>query len=146
MALFMFTRNILDGKPIDVFNYGRHQRDFTYIDDIVEGVVRVLDRVAQPNQDWSGDSPDPGSSRAPYRLYNIGNHNPVELMQFIEVLESCLGKTAIKNFLPMQNGDVPATYADVDDLIQDVGYHPTTPIEEGIGRFVDWFRDFYDYR
>ncbi|MFO1417547.1 MAG: NAD-dependent epimerase [Methylotetracoccus sp.] len=145
MALFMFTRNILEGRPIDVFNFGQHRRDFTYIDDIVEGVVRVLDRVAEPNPTWSGDSPDPGSSRAPYRLYNIGNHQPVELMRFIEVLENCLGRKAEKNLLPMQDGDVPATYADVDDLIRDVGYRPGTPIEQGIERFVAWFKDYYGY-
>jgi UDP-glucuronate 4-epimerase len=145
MALFMFTRNILEGKPIDVFNYGQHRRDFTYIDDIVEGVVRTLDRVAEPSPDWNGDHPDPGTSKAPYRLYNIGNHQPVELMRFIEVLEECLGRPAEKNFLPMQNGDVPATYADVDDLMRDVGYAPTTPIEVGIGNFVAWYKDYYGY-
>jgi UDP-glucuronate 4-epimerase len=143
MALFLFTRSILRGEPINVFNYGRHKRDFTYIDDIVEGVVRTLDRVAAPNPEWSGDRPDPGTSKAPYRLYNIGNHEPVELMRFIEVLEDCLGKKAEKNFLPMQDGDVPATFADVDDLMRDVGYAPRTPIETGIARFVDWYRDFY---
>jgi len=143
MALFLFTRNILEGKPIDVFNYGNHQRDFTYIDDIVEGVIRVLDRVAAPSPDWNSDKPDPGTSKSPYRLYNIGNHQPVELMRFIEVLEECLGRTAEKNFLPMQDGDVPATYADVDDLIRDVGYQPATPIETGIARFVEWYRDYY---
>ncbi len=143
MALFLFTRNILEGKPIDVFNYGNHQRDFTYIDDIVEGVIRVLDRVATPNPDWNSDKPDPGTSKSPYRLYNIGNHQPVELMRFIEVLEECLGRTAKKNFLPMQDGDVPATYADVDDLIRDAGYQPATPIETGIARFVEWYRDYY---
>lgn len=146
MALFLFTENILKGKPIDVFNYGKHQRDFTYIDDIVEGVVRVLDKTPQPNPQWSGDRPDPGSSLAPYRLYNIGNHKPVELMYFIEVLEECLGKKAQKRFLPMQKGDVAATYADVDDLMQDVGYQPTTPIETGIARFVEWYKAYYDYR
>ncbi len=143
MALFLFTRKILEGKPIDIFNYGRHQRDFTYIDDIVEGVVRTLDKVAEPDPDWNADNPDPGASRAPYRLYNIGNHQPVELMRFIEVLEECLGKKAEKNFLPMQPGDVPATYADVDDLMRDVGYAPRTPIETGIARFVEWYRDYY---
>jgi UDP-glucuronate 4-epimerase len=143
MALFMFTRNILAGKPIDVFNFGHHRRDFTYIDDIVEGVVRVLDNIATPNPDWNGDHPDPGTSKAPYRLYNIGNHQPVELMHFIEVLEDCLGKKAEKNLLPMQSGDVPDTYADVDDLIQDVGYRPATPIETGIANFVRWYKDYY---
>ncbi|MGX2041235.1 NAD-dependent epimerase [Methylocaldum sp. MU1018] len=143
MALFLFTRNILAGKPIDVFNFGHHRRDFTYIDDIVEGVVRVLDNVAAPNPDWNGDRPDPGTSKAPYRLYNIGNHQPVELMRFIEVLEECLGKKAEKNLLPMQSGDVPDTYADVDDLIRDVGYRPATPIESGIANFVRWYKDYY---
>ena len=143
MALFMFTKNIIEGKPIDVFNYGKHKRDFTYIDDIVEGVVRTLDRVAAPNPDWSGDKPDSASSKAPYRLYNIGNNQPVELMRFIEVLEENLGKKAEKNYLPMQQGDVPATYADVDDLMRDVGYAPQTPIETGIARFVAWYKDYY---
>ncbi len=143
MALFMFTKNILEGKPIDVFNFGQHRRDFTYIDDIVEGVVRTLDHVAKPNPDWNGDSPDAGTSKAPYRLYNIGNNQPVELMRFIEVLEKNLGKTAEKNFLPMQLGDVPATCADVDDLMRDVGYVPKTPIETGIARFVEWYKDYY---
>jgi UDP-glucuronate 4-epimerase len=145
MALFMFTRNILDGKPINVFNFGRHRRDFTYIDDIVEGVVRTLDHIAAPNPDWSGDAPDPGTGKGPYRLYNIGNNQPVELMRFIEVLEDCLGRKAEKNYLPMQNGDVLATYADVDDLMRDVGYSPTTPIETGIANFVAWYKDYYGY-
>ncbi len=145
MALFIFTKNILEDKPIDVFNFGKHQRDFTYIDDIVEGVIRTLDHVATPNPEWSSDQPDPGTSPAPYRLYNIGCHRPVELMRFIEVLEQKLGKEAKKNFLPMQKGDVPATYADVDDLMKDTGYAPNTPIEEGIGHFVDWYKDYYGY-
>ncbi|MCI0401641.1 MAG: NAD-dependent epimerase [Gammaproteobacteria bacterium] len=144
MSLFLFTRNILDGKPIDVFNYGNHRRDFTYIDDIVEGVERVIDDVAKPNDVWSGDCPDPGTSRAPYRLYNIGNHNPVALTRYIELLESYLGKKAIKNMLPMQPGDVTDTYADVDDLARDIGYKPSTPIETGISRFVDWYKDYYE--
>jgi UDP-glucuronate 4-epimerase len=143
MALYLFTKAILAGRPIDVFNHGRMQRDFTYIDDIVEGVVRVLDRVPQGNPEWSGDAPDPGSSRAPYALYNIGNHSPVELMYLIEVLEEALGKKAEKNFLPLQPGDVPATYADVDDLMRDVGFRPSTPIEEGVGRFVAWYREYH---
>ena len=143
MALFIFTKNILTNKPINVFNYGNHQRDFTYIDDIVQGVVRVLDKVAQPNPDWSGDMPDSGTSKAPYRLYNIGNHNPVELIKFIEVLEDCLGMKAEKNLLPLQEGDVQATYADVTDLIKDVDYQPSTPIETGISRFVEWYKEFY---
>ena len=143
MALFIFTKRILAGEPIDVFNHGHHKRDFTYIDDIVEGVIRTLDNVATPNPDWSGATPDSGTSNAPYRLYNIGSNNPVELSRFIEVLEECLGRKAEKNYLPMQPGDVPATYADVQDLIDDVGYRPETPVETGIKRFVDWYRDFY---
>ena len=143
MALFMFTKNILAGKPIDVFNFGQHKRDFTYIDDIVEGVVRTLDHVAVPNPEWSGDQPDPATSKAPYRIYNIGNNQPVELMRFIEVLEECLGLAAVKNFLPMQQGDVPATYADVDALMRDVGYAPKTPIETGVARFVEWYKDYH---
>jgi UDP-glucuronate 4-epimerase len=143
MALFMFTRNILAGKPIDVFNYGNHRRDFTYIDDIVEGVVRVLDRVPAPNPDWNGDAPDSASSNAPYRLYNIGNNQPVELMHYIEVLEDCLGMKAEKNMLPLQPGDVPATYADVTDLVRDVGYKPDMSVEQGIANFVAWYKDYY---
>ena len=143
MALFMFTKNILEGRPINVFNFGQHRRDFTYIDDIVEGVLRTLDRVAAPNPEWRGDRPDPATSKAPYRLYNIGNNQPVELLHFIEVLEGCLGIAAEKNFLPMQQGDVPATYADVDALAHDVGYAPATPIETGIARFVEWYKDYY---
>ncbi|MGZ8243844.1 NAD-dependent epimerase [Methylomagnum sp.] len=145
MALFKFTKSILEGRPIDVFNFGKHRRDFTYIDDIVEGVVRTLDNVATPNPAWNGDAPDPGTGKAPYRLYNIGNHQPVELMRFIEVLEDCLGKQAEKNYLPMQDGDVPATYADVDDLMRDVGYAPATPIETGIANFVAWYKDYYGH-
>jgi UDP-glucuronate 4-epimerase len=144
MALFLFTKAILEGKPIDVFNRGQMRRDFTYVDDIVEGVARVMDRVAEPNREWSGDEPDPGTSRAPYRLYNIGNNQPVELMHMIATLEACLGKSAEKNMLPMQPGDVPATYADVDDLVRDVGFKPATPIEVGIRRFVDWYRSYYE--
>jgi UDP-glucuronate 4-epimerase len=143
MALFLFTKAILEGRPIDVFNEGRMRRDFTYIDDIVEGVVRVTDRVAAANPRWSGDEPDPGTSVAPYRLYNIGNHNPVELMRLIEVLEKAIGRVAVKRLLPMQPGDVPATYADVDDLMRDAGFKPATPIEEGVARFVAWYREFY---
>ena len=143
MALFKFTHNILAGKPIDVFNYGNHRRDFTYIDDIVEGVVRVLDRVPEPNPEWSGDAPDSATSTAPYQLYNIGNNQPVELMRYIEVLEACLGKEAEKNMLPLQAGDVPATYADVTDLVRDVDYKPDMSIEQGIANFVDWYRDYY---
>jgi len=146
MALFIFTRKILAGKPIDVFNHGKHKRDFTYIDDIVEGVVRCIDRVATPNPDWRSDLPDPGTSQAPYRLYNIGCHQPVQLMDFIEILEKNLGMKAEKNFLPMQQGDVPATYADVDDLMRDTGYRPRTSIEEGIARFVEWYKDYYGFQ
>lgn len=143
MAYFSFTRAILAGQPIDVFNNGRMQRDFTYIDDVVEGVVRVMDRIPSPDQDWSGDRPDPGTSYAPYRIYNIGNNRPVELLRFIEVLEECLGKKAAKNLLPMQAGDVLATCADVDGLMRDVGFRPETSIEEGLGRFVGWYLDYY---
>ena len=143
MALFLFTRKILAGEPIDVFNYGNHRRDFTYIDDIVEGVIRVLDRVPQPNPEWSGDHPDSATSNAPYALYNIGNQQPVELKRYIEVLEECLGKKAIQNLLPLQPGDVPDTYANVEDLVRDTGYRPDTSVEEGIANFVAWYRDFY---
>lgn len=143
MALFLFTKAILEGKPINVFNYGNHRRDFTYIDDIVEGVIRTLDKVAAPNPDWSGDKPDPATSKAPYRLYNIGSNSPVELLRYIEVLETCLGKKAEKNLLPLQPGDVPDTYADVDALVEDVDYRPGTPVEEGVKNFVEWYRDFY---
>ena len=143
MALFKFTHNILAGKPIDVFNHGNHRRDFTYIDDIVEGVIRVLDRIPVPDPEWSGDAPDSATSTAPYRLYNIGNNNPVELMRYIEVLEECLGKKAEKNMLPLQPGDVPATYADVSELVRDVDYKPDMSIEKGIANFVDWYRDYY---
>ena len=143
MALFKFTRQILAGEPIDVFNYGNHRRDFTYIDDIVEGVIRVLDRPAEPDPDWSGEHPDSATSSAPYRLYNIGNHEPVELMRYIEVLEESLGRKAEKNLLPLQPGDVPDTYADVEDLVRDTGYRPKMPVEEGIARFVTWYREYY---
>jgi UDP-glucuronate 4-epimerase len=143
MSLFLFTRKILASEPIDVFNFGQHARDFTYIDDIVEGVIRTLDKVATPNPEWNGIEPDPGTSAAPYRLYNIGNNNPVELMYFIECIEKALGKTARKNMLPMQPGDVPKTFADVDALVVDIGFQPKTPIEVGVQRFVDWYKDFY---
>ena len=146
MALFLFARAILAGNEIDVFNYGKMQRDFTYIDDIVEGVKRVVDNIPQGNIDWSGSSPDPATSYAPYRIYNIGNNNPVELLYFIETIERCLGKVAKKNLLPIQAGDVPATYADVDDLMADVGFRPSTRIEEGIRKFVDWYIEFYGVR
>jgi UDP-glucuronate 4-epimerase len=143
MALFKFTKNILAGESIPVFNYGRHRRDFTYIDDIVEGVVRVLDRPAQPNPDWNGDTPDSATSRAPYRLYNIGNNNPVELMHYIDTLEKCLGMTAEKELLPLQPGDVPDTYANVEDLVADLDYKPATSVEEGVANFVSWYRGYY---
>ncbi|WP_298272576.1 NAD-dependent epimerase [Geobacter sp.] len=143
MALFLFTRAILEGRPIDVYNHGKMQRDFTYIDDIIEGVTRVVDRIPAPDTAWSGASPDPGTSYAPYRIYNIGNNSPVELLTFIETIERCLGTTARKNLLPIQPGDVPATCADVDDLMRDVGFRPATSIEEGIGRFVAWYREYF---
>jgi len=144
MALFLFTRAILEGEPIDVFNEGKMRRDFTYIDDIVEGVKRVTDLTPAPNREWRGDAPDPGTSYAPYRIYNIGNNSPVELLRFIEALEEKLGRKAIRNLLPIQPGDVPATCADVDDLTRDTGFRPKTTIEEGIGRFVDWYRGYYN--
>jgi UDP-glucuronate 4-epimerase len=143
MALFLFTDAILKGRPIQVFNHGRMQRDFTYIDDIVEGVVRVMGRLPAPNPAWSGERPDPGTSYAPYKIYNIGNNQPVALNAFIATIESVLGRTAQKEFLDMQPGDVPATYADVDDLMADVGFKPATPIREGIERFVAWYTSYY---
>lgn len=144
MALFLFTRAILEGEPIDVFNEGKMRRDFTYIDDIVEGVKRVTDLTPAPDREWSGAAPDPGTSYAPYRIYNIGNNSPVELLRFIEALEEKLGRKAIRNLMPIQPGDVPATCADVDDLMRDTGFRPKTTIEEGIGRFVDWYRGYYN--
>jgi len=143
MALFLFTKAILEGRPIDVFNHGKMRRDFTYIDDIVEGVIRTSDKIASGNADWDSDKPDPGTSRAPYRIYNIGNNNPVELMHLIETLERTLGKTATKHMMDIQPGDVPATYADVDDLARDVGFSPKTPIETGVRNFVQWYRQYY---
>ena len=143
MALFLFTKAILEGREIDVFNHGRMQRDFTYIDDIVEGVIRVTDNVAKSDPRWSGDAPDPATSRAPYRLYNIGNNSPVQLGRMIEVLEEALGRTAKKRMLDMQPGDVAATYADVEDLERDVGFRPATSIEEGVRRFVEWYRSYH---
>ncbi|MBZ4202924.1 MAG: NAD-dependent epimerase [Methylovulum sp.] len=143
MSAFMFTKNIIEGKPIDVFNYGNHRRDFTYIDDIIEGVMRVVDKPALANQEWSGDQPDPGTSKAPYRIYNIGNNTPVSLLTFIETLERCIGKEAIKHFLPMQPGDIPDTYADVTDLQKEFNYKPATQLREGLGHFVEWYKDFY---
>ena len=144
MALYLFTKAILEGKPIDVYNYGEMQRDFTYIDDIIEGVIRVIDNPAQSNPDWDAKAPDPSSSPAPYKIYNIGNNNPVRLMDFIAALENKLGKTARKNMLPIQPGDVPSTYADVSDLITDLDYQPQTSIQEGINLFVDWYTDFFN--
>ncbi|HUG99618.1 MAG TPA: NAD-dependent epimerase [Gammaproteobacteria bacterium] len=144
MALFKFTKAMLENRPIEVYNYGHHRRDFTYIDDIVEGVVRCLDKVAAPDPDWNGDEPDPGTSFAPYRLYNIGNQGPIELMRYIEILEQCLEITAEKQLLPMQAGDVPDTWADVQALVDDVGYRPATPVEEGVRRFVDWYLTHYE--
>ena len=144
MSTFLFTRKILAGEPIEVFNQGHHSRDFTYIDDIVQGVVRTVDRVALPAPDWSGAKPDPATSSAPYRLYNIGNQSPVALMDYIACIERAVGKKAEKIFLPLRPGDVPATYADVEDLKADIGFEPKTPIEEGVRRFVAWYREFYD--
>lgn len=143
MAYFSFTKAILAGRPIDVFNNGLMQRDFTYIDDIVEGIMRVSGHIPKPDPGWDAANPDPSGSSAPYRLYNIGNNNPVELGRFIEILEECLGKKAQKNLLPMQPGDVPATYADVDDLMRDVGFKPSTPLETGLERFAAWYREYY---
>ncbi len=143
MALFLFTRAILEGKPIDVYNHGKMKRDFTYVDDIVEGIVRLIPHIPGPDPSWSGDRPDPSSSFAPYRIYNIGNNRPVELMTFIETIEKHLGKMAEKNFMDIQQGDVPATYADVDDLMKDVGFSPGTSIDYGIGKFVEWYREYY---
>jgi UDP-glucuronate 4-epimerase len=143
MALFKFTRQILAGEPIEVFNNGHHARDFTYIDDVVEGVLRTADKVAEPNPNWTGEKPDPATSMAPYRVYNIGNNSPVELMDFIAAIERAVGREAKKIFLPMQPGDVPKTFADVDDLVRDVGFKPATPLNEGIARFVAWYRSYY---
>lgn len=143
MALFMFTKAILAGEPINLFNYGKMRRDFTYIDDIIEGVIRVIDKIPEPNPNWSGDNPDPGTSQAPYKIYNIGNNQPVELSRFIEVLECCLGKIAEKNMMPIQPGDVPVNYANVDALEQEFGFKPNTLIEVGIKQFVDWYCAYY---
>jgi len=143
MAPFLFTQAILTGKPIDVFNHGRMKRDFTYVDDIVEGIVRVMNRIPEADPNWNSEAPLPDRSNAPYRLYNIGNNQPVELLRFIELLETCLGKPAQKNFLPMQPGEVLTTYADVDDLMQDTGFQPSTPLEVGLEHFVRWYRDYY---
>ncbi|MGD9107157.1 MAG: NAD-dependent epimerase [Desulfobacterales bacterium] len=145
MALFLFTKAILEYNPIRIFNYGNMQRDFTYIDDIIEGVVRVMSRIPEQNPTWSGNNPDPGTSYARYKIYNIGNNNPVELMEFISIIEKVIGREAEKKFLDLQPGDVIATYADIDDLTKDVGFKPSTPIETGIRRFVDWFKNYYGY-
>jgi UDP-glucuronate 4-epimerase len=143
MALFQFTQKILAGEPIEVFNGGHHRRDFTYIDDIVEGIVRVSEHVACPDPAWDGSHPDPGASRVPFRIYNIGNSQPVQLLRYIEVIEECLGRKAQKRLLPLQSGDVPETWADTLDLAQAVGYRPATPIEVGVRRFVDWYREYH---
>lgn len=143
MALFLFTKAILEGKPIDVYNHGKMKRDFTYVEDIVEAICRLIPKAPEPNTEWSGWNPDPSSSFAPYRVYNIGNNQPVELLRFVELIEQKTGIQAVKNFMPIQDGDVPETYADVEDLIRDVGFKPATPIEVGIGNFVDWYRDYY---
>ena len=142
MALFKFTKAILANKPIQVFNYGKHRRDFTYIDDIVEGLIRVLDRPATPNPKWSGESPDSATSKAPWRVYNIGNNNPFDLMNYIETLENALGKTAKKEFLPLQLGDVPDTYADVKALVDQFYYKPSTTVEEGVAKFTSWYHEY----
>jgi len=146
MALFLFTKSILEGKPIDVFNFGKHRRDFTYVDDIAQGVVASMDTVATPNADWDSNDPDPATSSAPYRIYNIGNNRPVELMHYIEVLEDCLGRKAEKNLLPLQPGDVPDTYADSQSLVDAVGYQPSTPVEVGVARFVEWYVDYHQVK
>jgi len=143
MALFLFTRSMLEGKPIDVFNHGHHKRDFTFVTDIAEGVVRSCYRIAEPHPEWTGAQPDPATSKAPFRIYNIGNNNPVNLSRYIEVLEEALGVKAKRNLLPLQLGDVPDTHADVDDLMRDVGYKPATSVEQGIRAFVDWYRGYY---
>ncbi|MFD1861991.1 NAD-dependent epimerase [Planococcus chinensis] len=143
MALFMFTKNIIEGKPINVYNNGEMMRDFTFVDDIVESISRLIEKPALPNPDWSGENPDPGTSYAPYKIYNIGNNNPVNLMDFIEAIEEKVGKKAIKNYMPLQAGDVPATYADVADLYRDIDFQPQTHIKDGVGKFVDWYIDYY---
>jgi UDP-glucuronate 4-epimerase len=145
MALFLFARAIIEGRPIEVFNNGHHTRDFTYVEDIVEGVVRVTDRVARPDPAWDSANPDPASSSAPYRLYNIGSNRPIQLLRYIEVLEDCLGRKAERILKPLQLGDVPDTFANVDELIADIGYKPDTPIEVGVRNFVEWFKRYYNY-
>ncbi|MCG3111149.1 MAG: NAD-dependent epimerase [Candidatus Manganitrophus sp. SB1] len=143
MALFLFSKAILTGKPIELFNFGKMERDFTYIDDIIEGVVRVGEKIPAPDPNWSSRNPDPATSSAPYRIFNIGNNNPVALLKLLDTLEQCLGKKGERRLVPIQPGDVPATYADVDDLMKEVGFKPATPIEEGVRRFVDWYRGYY---
>jgi UDP-glucuronate 4-epimerase len=143
MALFLFTKAMLEDRPIDIFNFGNMERDFTYIDDIIEGLIRVIKRIPKADPKWGSENPDPATSVAPFKLYNIGNNNPVKLLNLIEVLEACLGKKAKKNFLPIQPGDVPATFADVENLIKDVDFKPTTPIEEGVKNFVGWYQGYY---
>lgn len=143
MALFKFTKNIIEGKPIDVYNNGDMMRDFTFVDDIVEAISRLVEKKANPNQEWSGKNPDPSSSYAPYKVYNIGNNSPVSLMEFIEAIEEKIGKKAIKNYMPLQAGDVPATYANVEDLYRDIDFRPQTSIKDGVGKFVDWYIDYY---
>ncbi len=146
MALFIFTKAILENKPIDVYNHGKMKRDFTYIDDIVESVARLIPKIPKPNPEWSGMNPDPSSSFAPYRLYNIGNNNPIELSRFIEIIEEKLGKKADKKFLPLQDGDVPENYANVDDLMREIDFKPSTPVETGIGKFIDWYLEYYQVK
>lgn len=146
MALFIFTKAILENKPIDVYNHGKMKRDFTYIDDIVESVARLIPKIPKPNPEWSGMNPDPSSSFAPYRLYNIGNNNPIELSRFIEIIEEKLGKKADKKFLPLQDGDVPENYANVDDLTREIDFKPSTPVETGIGKFIDWYLEYYQVK
>jgi len=143
MALFLFTKNILEGKPISVFNHGNHTRDFTYVGDIVEGVIRASDDIAAPNPDWNSDTPDPATSNAPWRVFNIGNSTPVRLNAYIEAIENVVGRKAIKELLPLQPGDVPDTFADVSELVAMIGYRPTTSVEEGVARFVEWYRSYY---
>lgn len=143
MALFLFTKNIIEGQPIKVFNHGKHSRDFTFVSDIAEGVVRASDKPAQPNPDWSGDTPDPATSSAPFRVFNIGNNKPVELIAYIEAIEKAVGQESIREYLPMQPGDVPDTYADVTDLEREVGYKPATPVDDGVAAFVEWYRTYY---
>ncbi|MBT3310397.1 MAG: NAD-dependent epimerase [Desulfobacterales bacterium] len=146
MALFLFTKAIIENKPIKVFNHGRMQRDFTYIDDIIEGVVRIMGKTPEPNPEWNGNNPDPGTSYTSYKVYNIGNNNPVELNEFIEIIETCLGRKAIKEFQDIQPGDVKATFADIDDLINDVGFKPSTPLKTGIERFIRWYKEYYNIK